>query len=424
MTWAAALDEQVYYGHVPALIRGGATHGNLSLVGNYNGTVLIVSVLSNGLVEHLTLGKMERAEVVLPNGSFFKVASSSPVSVMLYGGTWIGANYEGASTFHTAVDGGYVGEEFIFMALQPLSPPAEVGAGGVLVHKIYALEDSEVTIWDSYGTKVKELHVEANKAADFLLTNFGVYRAVSTRSILLQTFVIGGAVARSCFYPAVQGGFLGTLFYGTGLSEYRAWGETAAGRAFIVTSAEGSDVRIMDLDGQVEFGSGKAKAGGYLSLFKEARTSHMAIESGRPVMVMFKSGEDDGGISFGGLKANQEAYVFVPEGKAYVFTYRDTTLTLDDMNFRVPADSMIPLPQGLHRMSTSENLIFEIENVGAQTDLASFGATIPSVQSLSISHENLPLKPIGEETPWMYYAAVAILAIGAGVGLWQLKKRH
>lgn len=434
---SASSDEQVYYGHVPSRIwrlasLAGRTWINPTTIMDRADLVLIAASESttatvyrlpeNERIGSFNLNKFQRADLSLPNGSVFKVVANMPLTVYLHGGSWVDGRDQpiGTSTFYTSTNGGYIGKEFIFLALQPTGPGESVGRGGDLVHRIYALEDSHVTICDENSTVVEEVAIKANRAEARLLTNFNVYRLVSTGNIMLETFIIDVARARTVFYPAVEGGFVGRLFYGSGVGEYMTHG-SATERAFVVTSVDDAKVRVIDLDSQREFETHTVSAGGNLSVF--FRLPHMAVQSDKPIVLMFQSSTGDSGLAFGGLRAGQEAYYQVPEGESCIFTYKETTVTIDAMNFRVPADSIIPLNKGMHRISANENIIIQIVNIGGEQGFGTFGASVPSAQSLSITYADLRLKPIGEETTWIYYAA-AVIPVVAIILVWRTRKRR
>jgi len=158
---AHAQEEYLYYGYIPremwGVYDGIRTHGEwifdpetvttrglVVVIGNHDGTrVRVYTLPDGGLVQDSTLNRLERLTVTLLNGTFFKVLTSQPATVVLMAGRAMERGEAGASMFFTAVDGRYVGKEFVFIAVQ--------GKTGGLPYRVYALEDSDVTITDLNG---------------------------------------------------------------------------------------------------------------------------------------------------------------------------------------------------------------------------------------------------------------------------------
>jgi len=70
------------------------------------------------------VNRLEKVFVSLPNGTFFEIVSSKPLSVMLLGGRLLEEGQLWTSIFYTSLDGGYVGKEFVFMQVGRLYHPA------------------------------------------------------------------------------------------------------------------------------------------------------------------------------------------------------------------------------------------------------------------------------------------------------------
>jgi len=439
--------ESAYYGYVPARIwrnvtrlsnltglteyyidpESLATTAELVTLGNADGTSVTVYELPGARVMgEYTVDKLERVTVRLPNGTFFKVLSDKPATVMLVGGTGRGDAIAraGISTFFTSVEGGYVGREFIFMAVQPEFPGENVGEDAALYHRIYALEDSEVTLEDASGVTVESFTLEANKVRGFILKPLGVYRIVSTGYLMVETFTTEANRARTVVYPAVEGGFLGRHFQGSGSGDiWRYGGGAYANRLFVFTGLEDAKLTFFNLEFSRKISDTALPGGGNLSL--DLRVDHIRAEADRPVMMMFKSDESQGecGLAAAGLKAGQRALIYVPEGEAYLFTQEETIVTVDDVQNRLAADGILPLWPGLHAVSASKNLVLQVTNLAPTQGFGTFGACLPSVQSLSITSD-VQLKPVEEELPLAYIAAGAVVVAAAAViALLALRRR-
>jgi len=445
-----AYSEYVYYGFAPsrvfynrsslALLAGGwggmfgtgeggiefnASEVMLVVLGNVDDTRCQVYDLSaKSLLRDISLGKLEQVTLRLSLGTFFKVTADKPVTVMLLGGIPLEEGDAMISAFYTSVEGGYVGKEFIFMDVE-----SKMLQQSWLPYRVYAIEDSDITIEDANGTRVDSFHLDVNQVKEFSLKPFRVYRLASTGNIMLQSFalwsIFDGHVRHgraSCFYPAVEGGFVGRRFYGSGVG--LGWFPSVA---FIATSAEDTGIRVFDLQNRKLVNDTSIKAGSFF-FDPPKEVAHLFIEGGQPMMLMFKTDDAlDGGVGFTGLRAGQTAYLHVPIGETYIFSESDATVTLDDtLKLSVKADQPLRLWQGLHKLATTEDVIIQVVNLAEDQGLATFGSVIPSTQSLSISNENVKIRPliVSEETPWPYLiAGVAVLSVAAALG-WVKRRRR
>ena len=175
---AQAQGSWTYYGHIPGevwlasndndankpyVIRPETVvdYGRVTVIGAHDQTHVEVYVLPDkALVKSISLSKLEKSSISLPNGTFFKVVSDKPATVVLMGGVAMERGEAYTTTFWTGTSGGYVDREFVFIALQGKSLPT--GYVGGLVHRVYALEKSDVTIQDSSGSTVSEFKLQSN----------------------------------------------------------------------------------------------------------------------------------------------------------------------------------------------------------------------------------------------------------------------
>jgi len=443
---SASPEEYTYYGYVPREIwalEAAVTAGqdiieyridqgsvmNRALVvilGNHEGTsVRVYELPLKALREEFTVNKLERVDMELPNGTFFKVVSSKPVTVILmeHGGF--------TTTFFTSTSGGYVGDEFVFMALQGSTLP-ETGPP----FRVYALQDVEVTISDVNGSKVSDFKLRANEVRELSFKPLGVYGLKASGKVMLQSFNLPGGWWASglCYYPSAEGGFVGTRFHGSSFTEQ--WVGSIP-TFFILTSVEGSPVTFADLESKVKVSEETIPAGSNLSL-RWIKAPHIAVESQKPVMLLMR----ESGLAFTGLKAGQTAYLYVPTetytSEANLFAADDATVLIDDVEMKVSPDTAISLREGLHKVRATANVLVQVVSWPVKSTLHytysgkvpsfirinDFGACIPSVQSLSMTYEDLRLKPVlGEELPWMYVGAAAVLAVVAVLVALKLRQR-
>jgi len=442
----ASPEQYTYYGYVPReiwAIEAAVTAGQdiieyridqtsvmsralVVILGNHDGTsVKVYDLPQKALRADFTVNRLERVDVELPNGTFFKVVSSKPVTVILmeHGGF--------TTTFFTSTSGGYVGDEFVFMALQGATLP---GTGPPF--RVYALEDAEVTISDANGSEVSDFKLRANEVRELSFQPLGVYGLKASGKVMVQSFNLPGGWWASglCYYPSAEGGFVGTRFYGSSFTEQ--WVGSIP-TYFILTGLEDSSVTSADLEAKVKLAEHTVPAGSSLSL-RWIKAPHIAVESQKPIMLLMR----ESGIAFTGLKAGQTAYLYVPTetytSEAYLFAADDATVLIDDVEMKVSPDTAISLREGLHTVRATANVLIQVVSWPVESTLHytyrgkvpsfirinDFGACIPSVQSLSMTYEDLRLKPVlGEELPWMYLGAAAVLAVVGVVVALRLRQR-
>jgi len=440
---AAAQAEQTYYGYVPWNIwrnesRPGGVggwwlnpetmldHGDLAVVGAHDATsVSIYTLPGKSLVKSFTVDKMESVITPLPNGTFFKIVASKPISVLLVGGSRMAKPDASFSSFLPSIDGGYVGKEFTFLGVHSVTPARSIETYGVsllpgLPYIVFALEDSTVRIWDENGAQIAEYNVKANKYKDFGISPYNAYRLESTGNVMVQAFVI----EQPCYMPAVKGTFIGNIFYAAG-SVPESGNVANPLRFFLFSSTEGGKANIYDLDFARKSMDLTVQAGENASL-RVSNNQYMAVESDKPILLSWRSEYGaEGGISVVGIAAGQTAGLFISPGEAYIFTYTDTVVTVDDISLRLPPDGIQRLTRGWHTISTDQNIIVETVNIADNQGLNIFGQYLPSAQSIGLRYEGLSLKPIEEQTPWLYYAAggAAVVAIVA-IALILRRRKH
>lgn len=369
-----AQGSSTYYGHVPAdlwsldeivigqdvvgySIAEGSIRTNavLLIVGDADGTSVQVYTLPDGrLLTEFQVDQLENETVFVPNGTFFKVVSDKPVQVE-YLGTSSGEQL--TTTFFTSTTGGYVGKEFIIQGVQTRYIPGDFPG---MIYRIYALQDSQVTVTDAAGNQVFSRQIKLNKFDQVSLAPLVVYRIASTGYIMVESFFLGWGWSPSgtAYYPSATGSFLGKNFYGSGIDpgiHVETWASFPR-PVFVLTAMVNAKLSILDIDAKVKHGDREIAATSNLT--EHIRVGQMAVESDQPVMLMLRNF----GMSYTGLAAGQNAYVYIPTdgvytGEAYLFAYRETTVTVDDVQSRLKADDYIPLTSGYHRISASENVV-------------------------------------------------------------------
>ncbi len=386
--------------------------GFVGVLGNEDGTrIRVYSLPDKSLVMEATVNRFEWVTATLPNGSFFKVTTDKPATVMLLGSNQtIQGPY---STFFTSTSGRYADKEFVFPYLMPTLWTA---AWGDLPYKLFALEDSEVTIWDRNGSKAAEFKLQANRVEQLSLKAGEAYRLVSTGNVMLQSFWAG-----TCFYPAVEGGFLGERFHGASMrTEY--WGVSATYQtqpSFTLTGMAESRITVADIENRRKYADMSVAAKSNLST--QITTTEIVVESEKPLLFLY----ENSGITFVGLAADETVYMEVPVGEAYIFAQTATNLQLDDVRLRLDQDRIQPLPRGYHTLSADQNILIEVVNLTDDQGFTGFGSCIPSVESISEVNQGLTLKPpIPEELPWTYVVAAAVIVAVCLIVVLRLRSRR
>lgn len=463
------IEEYVYYGYVPwnifwfkpykpiaeyttkALLdeRTIKERGFVIVVGNHDDTkVKIYRIPGVRLVNEFIVDKMEYVLTPIPNGTSFKVVTDKPATVMLMGGDTFervvlernaSPRFYGGpgwsvypTTFLTSINGGYVGKEFIFLVTSLAKPASNV------IH-IYSLEECEIRVYDSTGKIVESFKLKPNEVKGLMLDGITTYRVVSTGHIMVSMgSILTGygiiaqhiAVGNFMYLPSATGGFVGTRFYAPSTHE---WQLKCTAR-FMAVPSEKTKAVVVDLVyhrkiRDVELGENVVKL--------KPEAEYIAVESDKPMVFVFYDPSRGSGISYIGLGAGQTARILIPEGEAYLFTYRKTEVTIDGVPITLDADTILPLSKGVHTISTDSNIVIQAINYlrppYAEVDMRvlttifgfhAFGACIPSIQSISRTYE-LEFKPlVAQEMPYiLVIGGVAALIVAIVVVLFLLRRK-
>jgi hypothetical protein len=445
------MEEHVYYGVIPSRIylyrpyqtthgsidisrgwyldeRSVKTGGFIAIIGSGEETHVRVYVMPGGeMVSEASLGPMERHFVSLPNGTAFKVVSDKPVTVLVFSGEIPQPDaFEGLTpiTFYPSVDGRYVGKEFVFMASQGLS--------GRPYH-IFALEPSEITLVREDGEEQK-FKLEANAHKALSLKTFKVYRVESTGNIMVQSGGVGG---RIFFVPSATGGFLGRRFY-TMSSIY--WHPTVK-YGFRISALQDTKVRIWDLQFRHLLLDFEVKAGETVSVKpRPSEEPGIAVESDEPITLAFVHDGNieplwsyGAGVSYLGIRSNEEVPLYLPTNstvEVYIFAYDDSVVMIDDVTFRVKADTYLRVSlRGFHKIASDRDIIVQVIHwplIPPTQGIHSFGVAVPSIRAVSASPD-VKLTPIVEEQNllleiliWVGSAAALMVA---AAGFFYMKRR-
>jgi len=399
----SAEDEKVYfYGYAPVPSREtfgiGAGYAYLDIIGIEDDThVRIYDLRSGELLGGVVVDRMQLYNYRLPLETYFKVEADKMVSVSLSAGTGLGPwgiEYPpSASAFYPSVDGGFAGKELVFMAFE-----TQHGALSV-----YAVEDSQVTIYNSTGV-VSQLSLKAYSAGAVQLKARSVYRLVSTGRVIVEN--APGWTPALTYAPSVTGGFVGNMF-----SIFYMYDHRQDTYPLTVVAQERCDVRVYEI-GPAGIGTHPSTEMslnvGENKTFSERRDVPVVVyATGR---VMIRKGpspiHESGGLSFMGLKAGEEAWLQVPDGGGIIFTSKPTSLTVDDEPLIVSRDGMEPVSPGLHHIETNETVVVEVYS----SSPPEYAAYIVSPQGLEVSYPAPPPLPAAGD-PTIYYAGAAAAAV-------------
>jgi hypothetical protein len=130
------------------------------------------------------------------------------------------------------------------------------------------------------------------------------------------------------------------------------------------------------------------------------------------------------------VKPGEPTRFYVPincTAKAYLFTYKETIVVLDQLRLKMPADGYLPIQQGIHEISADSEVVIQVvhwPNIPASQRIASFASIIPSSQSARMT-VRIRLTPLaGEETPIMLYAGIATVAAALAVIFFLYRSRR
>ena len=408
----------IYFGYVPSKIQDRTT-AQLYVVGCQDGTSVTVYSLPNlQVLGQFTVDRMNKNSLPVSNGTWFKVVSDKPATVILAGGKDLEASVTSISTFYTSVEGGYLGQEFIFPSFAD-----EEGSG---VYTVYALQDAQVTVYNETA-EVTSFKLAPNEFKDMSLKASEVYRLTSTGYVMLQSFSEMSPVGwqttwKSHMVPSLEGTFLGEHFYERSINPGSTEDITVGGNLdFLFISGYDVKVSMYDIKVRNKVTEYQLTASQQKALTPN-KQQHLFFESNNLATLMVLGNQ--GGLIVGGLKAGQSAYINVQTEESYVFAYDKTTLNLDDLKFSVLANAFFQLPTGIHKLEADKTIIFVIVHYIGSSYFTSFGACLPSIQSMELTYPKIDIQPIEAGFPMTYIIVGAIAAVAVVViGILVIKRR-
>ena len=402
-------ESYVFYGFAPLLVENSTRvvddvaflnyslfPARLDVVGISDGTkVEVYNLTGRKLLADGTLDRMELMTVYLGReatnlksppfgGTYFKVVSDKLVAVCISG---VREDY-GFSTFYPGVGGGFVDEEFIFMA----NPTWGMSLADVpeknFYQVIFALEDSHVEIYTENGTNVANLDLKANAVGKAFLEAWSVYRVISTGRIM-----IGGLSTESFVQlPSATGGFVGRAFYGSLPGHIHSEPGRTDKQSWIVLAEENGEISVYDMrkpEWQISLSGPEFKKNveeNKLLFCSAENTSYTTAKTGTiyssvPLRIdstcdasilLGKGGYHWGtnwlltepelmgdDLSIAGARAG-ETFSFYAPTRAVLFAPQSLTITVDDLLVSLREDEYLDLYAGVHKIMSDGPVIVEI----------------------------------------------------------------
>ncbi|MEM3046983.1 MAG: hypothetical protein QW057_07885 [Candidatus Bathyarchaeia archaeon] len=404
--FAAAAQEigagKVFYAWAPRTIREAS---KLDVVGLTDGTKVSVYDITGEpakLMKEGTINRMGLLTVETEKETYYKVVSDKPVAVSVGAGNVVLERGPGGSMFYPAVDGSYVGKDFIFMAQ----------SGGNTTYPyigltIYAVEDAAVTVKDSAGNEITSVVLTANSFYDVsgLVRRRQMVQVQSTGRIMIASWWGG----RFTSLPSVTGDFIGRKFFGY-INYYQivwevqpggrtSWSNQGGQGMFIVYAYEPSDVKVYDLaSGQLLYNKTLGNVGDYWYVYgptappptsgndppstpydPNLAPKHLRFESTGNIAVWSGDGGDSpakiaqpahwgetADITFtAGIDA-KDFWFYAPQ-KAVIFAPTDVNVNVNGSAKSLKKDTYLTLTSGYYHVTSNNPIIVQVM-AGASTD--------------------------------------------------------
>ena len=438
----------------------------LDIIGIYEDTEFqIWDILANKIIASATLNRLEKQTFFIKFGTFFKVISSKKVAVFISGGYCMWAGYHenrmGTMLLYPSSEGGFIGDDFVFMSSMCSDTYIAYKAGYNLY--IAALEKTDIKITSSSGKDVLSASLDQYGVGKYYLNcrigieqpTFGgggdsmIFHMKSTGKIIASCVTSRSFIA----VPCVTGGFVGRMFYAP---VYLTIEEPGSAAAFVIVPIEPGEVKVYDsrfniigertftqedIDKNIfwfrELGSFKG-----MLLFKS--TCDMTVMVGCTYLGSIRKdlGPEDFGddVTFLGAKANQLIRFYAPS-HAILFSPKDCSAIIDGEVKSLKKDSFILLEQGVHSVKADAEVIVQILSVGHPVNLTytdpDTGNTISSdyywtdwgSYLISPADINVSLKVpegFGETEGGVnvaLYSAITVAIIGLILGILAIKKK-
>lgn len=443
------LENHVYYGYVPPspdIPYNNASYGVdeviagkkvnytvpsgyslLDVVGYQDNTRVELYDLTTGkLLNSTTLNKMQKVTFFVRNGMYFKLVTSARVGAMISGGDYAvdtGA-YSGFATFYPAVDGGFRGREFIFVAATGTHVYAYskdlVGYNFFL----FALKDTDWKLADAIGKfstsdslkqrgtsytilQSRVAHGGINAGAGYDV----VFNLKSTNDVVLSSAALGQVI----YVPAITGGYVGKLFYA---SDHATYQQTGRSIVLVVVPLQAGKVTVYDRNLNVlaehEFSDADVSANKYwFKSFGLGRFEFIVKSTGNITVMAAQTygnvSEDyiGDGTTFLGSSPNQELKFFTPSS-AILFSPENQTITIDGETKTAKRDDIFLLGDGVHTIRSTGYTIIQVLAPG--TGWHKWGSYLIEPLDVSKSFSDIP-DLVTQPTSYLTYAAIGVGAL-------------
>lgn len=457
------LENHVYYGYIPPspdipynnasygvdeVINGKVVtytvpsgYSLLDVVGYQDNTKVELYDLTSGkLLNSTTLNKMQKVTFFIKDGTYFKLVTSARVGAMISGGDYgvdTGA-YSGFATFYPAVDGGFRGNEFIFVAATGTHEYAYskdlIGYNFFL----FAFKDTDWKLADAIGKfstsdSLKQRGIsytilQSRVAHNAITAGAGydvVFHLTSTSDVEVSSAALGQVV----YVPSITGGYVGKLFYAPDHATYQQTGRSVV---LVIVPLEAGKVTIYDKGLNVlaehEFTDADVSANNYwFKSFGLGRFEFIIKSTGNITVMAAQTygnvSEDyiGDGTTFLGSRPNQELKFFTPSS-AVLFSSENQTITLDGETKVAKKDDIFLLGEGVHTVESTGHTIIQILAPG--TGWHKWGNYLIESLDVDKSFSDIP-ELTTQPTPYLTYVAigVGVLVLLALVYFFILRKK-
>jgi len=441
---------RVFYAYMPKTIREAS---KLDVIGLYDGTKMSVYDITGEpakLVKEGTINRMGLLTVETEKESYYKVISDKPVAVSVGAGSMVLERGPCGSMFYPAMDGSFVGKDFIFMAQ----------SGGNATYPyitltIYAVEDSSVIIKDSKGEEITSVFLTANSfyQVEGLVRRRQIVQVQSTGKIMIASWWGG----RFTSLPSVTGEFIGRKFFGY-INYYKiVWTTPPGGRAtwanyggqgmFIVYAYEGATVKVYDLlSGQLLYNK-TLNVGDYWYVYgpmppppvaageppptpydPNLAPKHLLFESTGNIAVWSGDGGDSpakiarpahagetADITFAAGREGKDFWFYAPT-KAVIFAPTDVNVSVNGTAKSIKKDRYLVLTSGYYHVTSNTPILIEVMG-GASSDY--YGTYLISYADIPATAPETGLGfPI-----WIVGLAVAVIIVAVLVFIQRSKRK-
>lgn len=383
---------KVFYVYIPKTL---SEASKLDIIGIHDTTKVSVYDITGEpakLVKEGNLNRMGLLTVETDKEVYYKIVSDKPVAACVGAGTMVEERGPCGAMVYPAIDGSFVGKNFIFMAR----------SGGNVTYPyvsftVYAVEDSFVTVKASNGTELTSFTITANSYYDIsgLIRRRQIIQVESTGNIIIVSWY----GARFTSLPSITGDFIGKKFFGY-INYYKitwvtpqTWQNDGGQGMFIVYAYEPSTVKVYDLlSRQLLYNKTFTKAGEYWYVHgpkppaptipgnppsepydPNLAPKHLLFLSDGDISVWSGDGGDSpskiaqpahfsgtGDITFVSGKNGKDFWFYAPQ-KAIVFAPTDISININGSTRTLKKDRYLTLTSGYYHIISDNPIIVQVQ---------------------------------------------------------------